>query len=86
MEKSSKYYPIRRSTRLPLEIPLRVTSLDPKVKFAEDCNTVTVNAHGCGLMSPKRLAAVPWAAYCLHCQESRDAQERPDSVQPKLAA
>lgn len=57
MEKSSKYYPIRRSTRLPLEIPLRVTSLDPKVKFAEDCNTVTVNAHGCGLISPKRLAA-----------------------------
>jgi DnaK suppressor protein len=37
-------------------------------------------------ISPKRLAAVPWAPYCLHCQESRDAQERPDSVQPKLAA
>ena len=53
----TKYYPIRRSTRLPLEIPLRVTSLDPKVKFSEDCNTVTVNAHGCGLISPKRLAA-----------------------------
>lgn len=57
MEKASKYYPIRRSTRLPLEIPLRVTSVDPKVKFAEDCNTVTVNAHGCGLISPKPLAA-----------------------------
>lgn len=57
MERSSKYYPIRRSTRLPLEIPLRVTSLDPKVKFAENCNTVTVNAHGCGLISPKPLAA-----------------------------
>jgi DnaK suppressor protein len=37
-------------------------------------------------ISLKRLAAVPWAAYCLHCQESRDAQERPDSAQPKLAA
>lgn len=57
MESSSKYYPIRRSTRLPLEIPLRVTSLDPKVKFAENCNTVTVNAHGCGLISPKPLEA-----------------------------
>lgn len=57
MEKSSKYFPIRRSTRLPLEIPLRVTSLDPNLKFAEDCTTVTVNAHGCGLISPRRLAA-----------------------------
>ena len=57
MEKSSKYFPIRRSTRLPLEIPLRVTSLDPKVEFAEDCNTVTVNAHGCGVISQRSLAA-----------------------------
>jgi hypothetical protein len=57
LEKSSKYFPIRRSTRLPLEIPLRVTSLDPKVEFAEDCTTVTVNAHGCGVISPRRLAA-----------------------------
>jgi hypothetical protein len=57
LEKATKYYPIRRSTRLPLEIPLRVTSLDPKIVFVEDCNTVTVNAHGCGLISPKKLAA-----------------------------
>jgi len=57
VEKSSKYFPIRRSTRLPLEIPLRVTSLDPKIEFAEDCTTVTVNAHGCGVISPRRLAA-----------------------------
>ena len=57
MEKSAKYYPIRRSTRLPLEIPLRVTSLNPKIDFTEDCSTVTVNAHGCGLISPKKLAA-----------------------------
>lgn len=57
MERSTKYYPIRRSTRLPLEIPLRVTSLDPKLEFAENCSTVTVNAHGCGLISPKPLSA-----------------------------
>jgi len=37
-------------------------------------------------ISPKRLAAVPWAAYCLHCQEMHDAQEAADTVQPKLAA
>ena len=37
-------------------------------------------------ISPKRLAAVPWAAYCLHCQEIYDAQEAIDTVGPKLAA
>ena len=26
-------------------------------------------------ISPKRLAAVPWAEYCLHCQERHDADE-----------
>jgi DnaK suppressor protein len=37
-------------------------------------------------ISPKRLAAVPWAAYCLHCQEMHDAQEATVTVGPKLAA
>jgi len=37
-------------------------------------------------ISPKRLAAVPWAAYCLRCQEMHDAQEATDTVHPKLAA
>ena len=37
-------------------------------------------------ISPKRLAAVPWAGYCLHCQELHDAQEATDTLEPKLAA
>lgn len=37
-------------------------------------------------ISPKRLAAVPWAGYCLHCQELHDAQEATDTIEPKLAA
>jgi len=37
-------------------------------------------------ISAKRLAAVPWAGYCLHCQELHDAQEATDTVEPKLAA
>jgi DnaK suppressor protein len=37
-------------------------------------------------ISPKRLAAVPWAAYCLHCQEFHDARDASDTVDPKLAA
>ena len=36
-------------------------------------------------ISPKRLAAVPWAEFCLHCQEKHDAQESNRSV-PELAA
>ena len=34
-------------------------------------------------ISPKRLAALPSAAYCLHCQESRDTA---DTFEPQLAA
>jgi DnaK suppressor protein len=37
-------------------------------------------------ISPKRLAAVPWAAYCLQCQELRDAQRTNDAAEPTLAA
>jgi len=37
-------------------------------------------------ISPKRLAAVPWAAHCLHCQEMRDAQEAQEAGEPLLAA
>jgi DnaK suppressor protein len=34
----------------------------------------------------KRLAVVPWAAYCLHCQELRDTRESTDAHEPRLAA
>lgn len=37
-------------------------------------------------ISAKRLAAVPWAAYCLHCQERQDAQESTADFVPGLAA
>ncbi|MBZ5615330.1 MAG: hypothetical protein LAO23_15075 [Acidobacteriia bacterium] len=47
---------IRRSTRLPLEVPVLVTSLDPAPPFSESGNTTLVNAHGCGLILPRALA------------------------------
>jgi hypothetical protein len=47
---------IRRSTRLPLEVPVLLTSLDAAVTFSEQCNTTLVNAHGCGLIVPRVLA------------------------------
>ena len=47
---------IRRSTRLPLEVPVVVTSLDAASPFSEQCNTTLVNAHGCGLIVSRELA------------------------------
>lgn len=46
---------IRRSTRLPLEVPVHVVSIDAAFPFSEPCNTTLVNAHGCGLISPRPL-------------------------------
>ncbi len=46
---------IRRSTRLPLEVPVRVTSLDSAAPLSEDCNTTLVNAHGCGLIAKREI-------------------------------
>ena len=47
---------IRRSTRLPLEVPVLISSLDAAASFSERCNTTLVNAHGCGLIVPRSLA------------------------------
>jgi hypothetical protein len=55
LEPRSKYYPIRRSTRLALEIPVIVASLNPTDDFSENCTTVVVNAHGCGVTASKEL-------------------------------
>ncbi|HTR65243.1 MAG TPA: TraR/DksA family transcriptional regulator [Terriglobales bacterium] len=37
-------------------------------------------------ISSKRLAAVPWAAYCLRCQEFHDTHDATGNLDPKLAA
>lgn len=45
----------RRSTGLPKEIAVVLTSLDPGCAFRKECKTVVVNAHGCGVIAPERL-------------------------------
>ena len=45
----------RRSTRLSLQIPVVVTCLDPSLGFRQECRTVVVNAHGCGVIVPESL-------------------------------
>ncbi|MFZ0796577.1 MAG: hypothetical protein WAM98_02230 [Terriglobales bacterium] len=47
---------IRRSTRLSLEVPVLVTSLNPELPFSAAGNTTLVNAHGCGLILSRPLA------------------------------
>jgi hypothetical protein len=50
MATSQKQHAIRRSTRLPLEIPVLVTSLNAAVTLSDQGTTTLVNAHGCGLI------------------------------------
>jgi shikimate kinase len=45
----------RRSTRLSLQIPVVITSLDPASNFREECKTVVVNVHGCGVIVHEQL-------------------------------
>ena len=45
----------RRSTRLSLQIPVVVTSLDPAWAFREECKTLFVSAHGCAIVVRERL-------------------------------
>jgi hypothetical protein len=48
---------LRRSSRVPVNVPILVTSLEPDSDFSQLCETMVVNAHGCALRSPVRLKA-----------------------------
>ena len=47
----------RRSSRVPVALPILVTSLEPNSDFSEICETLMVNAHGCSMRSPEKLEA-----------------------------
>jgi hypothetical protein len=46
---------MRRSTRIRVEIPVSVVSLDRMRPFAENCNVLVVSAQGCGFRSSQAL-------------------------------
>ncbi len=46
---------VRRSTRLRVEIPVSVISLDRMRPFGEKCTLVVVSAQGCGFRSSEQL-------------------------------
>lgn len=58
---------MRRSTRIRWQIPIQITSVDSRVPFNETCETVAVNAHGCGVIchiplekgTPVKLGLLP---------------------------
>lgn len=57
----------RRSQRLPLAIPLFVTSLDPEIEYGEPCETTSVNSHGISLRAGRPLRAGTWVRLDLSC-------------------
>jgi hypothetical protein len=60
----------RRSSRVPVNVSILVTSLEPGAQFSEVCQTLMVNAHGCAMRSPMKLeAGVPLH---FHSQEGRE--------------
>ena len=54
---ASMSHTLRRSSRVPVSLPVRVTSLEPNPKFSEICETLVVSAHGCALRFPLKLDA-----------------------------
>jgi hypothetical protein len=51
----SNGHTVRRSSRVPAQVPVRVTSLEPSPQFSGICETLVVSAHGCALRSPLKL-------------------------------
>src|SRR6202158_2183753 len=57
MQNSSSLTSLRRSSRVPVNVPILVTSLEPGARFSEVCETLVVNAHGCSMRSHVKLEA-----------------------------
>jgi hypothetical protein len=70
----------RRSSRVPVAVPVLVTTLNPGTHFSEICETLVVNAHGCAFRSPLQLEkGVP---IHLHSEEGRQTKAQVVSCQP----
>lgn len=57
MQSANTFNSVRRSSRVPVTLPLVVTSMEPNKPFSEICETLVVNAHGCVMYSPIKLEA-----------------------------
>ena len=57
MQSANAVNSVRRSSRVPVTLPVVVTSLEPSKPFSEICETLVVNAHGCVMYSPVKVDA-----------------------------
>jgi hypothetical protein len=71
---------MRRSSRVPVKVPVRVTSIEPSAHFSELCETLVVSAHGCALRFPVKLNA--GSLLRLHGRGGREATARVVFCQP----
>jgi hypothetical protein len=72
--------PPRRSSRVPITVPLLVTSLDSTNDFSEVCETLVVSAHGCAIRSPMEVkAGIP---VHFHTKDGRQMMARIIDCQP----
>ncbi len=70
----------RRSSRVPVSVPVLVTTLNPGSHFSEICETLVVSAHGCAFRSPLRLEK--GAPIHLHSEGGRQTRAKVVSCQP----
>ena len=68
---ASNGHTVRRSSRVPINVPIRVTSMEPNGQFSEICETLVVSAHGCALRFPLKLDS--GSALRLHSRGGRQA-------------
>ena len=71
---------LRRSSRVPLALPILVTSMAPNIDFSEVCETLVVNAHGCAVRSPMKLE--PGVPVYFHSMEGRQTTAHVVDCQP----
>jgi uncharacterized protein YoaH (UPF0181 family) len=71
---------LRRSSRVPVSVPILVTSMEPGARFSEVCETLVVNAHGCSMLSPVKLDAGVLVHF--HSKEGRETTAKVVYCQP----
>src|ERR1022692_2151964 len=71
---------LRRSSRVPVNVPILVTSLEPGARFSEVCETLEVNAHGCSMRSQVKLDA--GVVVHFHSKEGRETTAKVVYCQP----
>jgi PilZ domain len=68
---ASNAHAVRRSSRVPVKVAIRVTSMEPNAQISEICETLVVSAHGCALRFPLKLDT--GRALRLHSRGGRQA-------------